>query len=471
MNTTRRLNLDVLGRIRTQLQERGIKRRLNTMPSFKYIDASHAVLAETMAVVEEYGPLCEVMYLMMAADHRVVQAEREVLRGALDLISEGKVRTAHMEAMLDAASRQLAAEGVDVRLAKVVRKLKRDPARAELSVALAAAVALADEKIVPEEQDLFMRLIRALGISEERANEILQDGRTKRSRRAHEKRSDLVGAWERRSGRRHRRLCAFDPRGATHLRCDHRGRPKKARRDRRLAVQSNRTKHLRQARSSHGRCHRVCDDAMASAHRRRVRSLARRWIQRLDVAAPRAFQHAYLSARGARIDRANGHPESARVRCRRVELHPPLLDTLTGSLLAANPDAQTHVLFSAHSLPQIAIDKGDPYATLVTETAHAIVERASLTSPWSIAYQSQGADGGNWLGPTIAQSIAQLDGVKKVLVFPIGFLSDHLETLYDLDSEAKQIIESRGLAYARVPALNESDAMIHVLAALVAHVD
>jgi tellurite resistance protein len=174
MNTTRRLNLDVLGRIRTQLQERGIKRRLNTMPSFKYIDASHAVLAETMAVVEEYGPLCEVMYLMMAADHRVVQAEREVLRGALDLISEGKVRTAHMEAMLDAASRQLAAEGVDVRLAKVVRKLKRDPARAELSVALAAAVALADEKIVPEEQDLFMRLIRALGISEERANEILQ---------------------------------------------------------------------------------------------------------------------------------------------------------------------------------------------------------------------------------------------------------------------------------------------------------
>jgi ferrochelatase len=152
-------------------------------------------------------------------------------------------------------------------------------------------------------------------------------------------------------------------------------------------------------------------------------------------------------------------------------LHPPLLDALTRSLLAANPDAQTHVLFSAHSLPQIAIDKGDPYATLVSETAHAIVERASLTSPWSIAYQSQGADGGNWLGPTIAQSIAQLDGVKKVLVFPIGFLSDHLETLYDLDIEAKQIIESRALAYARVPALNDSDTMINVLESLVAHAD
>jgi ferrochelatase len=150
--------------------------------------------------------------------------------------------------------------------------------------------------------------------------------------------------------------------------------------------------------------------------------------------------------------------------------HPLFVDTLAHSLRAANPDAQTHVLFSAHSLPQVAIDKGDLYAKLVTETANEIANRTSLKCSWSIAFQSQGADGGDWLGPTIAQSIAQIGVAKKVLVFPIGFLSDHLETLYDLDIEAKQIIESRGLAYARVPALNDSDAMIEVLTNLVGKV-
>ena len=63
-------------------------------------------LIEAMDILEQYGALCEALYLMMAADRRVLNVEREVMRGALDIVSDGRVRTAHMEAMIDAAARR-----------------------------------------------------------------------------------------------------------------------------------------------------------------------------------------------------------------------------------------------------------------------------------------------------------------------------------------------------------------------------
>jgi tellurite resistance protein len=132
-------------------------------------------VVEAMAVVQEYGDMCEAMYLMMAADRRVRNVEREVMRGALDVLSDNRVRTAHMEAMIDASARRAARHGADACLARVIESLRCDPVRAETTVVLAAAVAVADDEVTPAEHELLRRLVTGLQLGEERANEILEE--------------------------------------------------------------------------------------------------------------------------------------------------------------------------------------------------------------------------------------------------------------------------------------------------------
>ena len=158
-----------LEHLRDQLRKRGQR------PSIAAGPKTSADLIEAMQIVEEYGPLCEAMYLMMAADHRVVNAEREVLKGALDVLSGGRIRTMHMEAMLDAAARRCASEGTDVRLKRVIEQLADDTARAEVAVVLAAAIAAADARIVPEESAVLDAMFKGLGIDLKRANELLEN--------------------------------------------------------------------------------------------------------------------------------------------------------------------------------------------------------------------------------------------------------------------------------------------------------
>lgn len=158
-----------LEHLRDQLRARGQR------PSMVMGPQTSVDLIEAMHIVEEYGAMCEAMYLMMAVDQKVVNAEREVLRGALDVLSSGRVRTVHMDAMLDAAARRIGAEGTKRRLAKVIEALKGDAARAEVTVILAAAVAAADNRIVPEEHALLNELFVGLEIDETRANQILRD--------------------------------------------------------------------------------------------------------------------------------------------------------------------------------------------------------------------------------------------------------------------------------------------------------
>jgi tellurite resistance protein len=137
--------------------------------------ATSADLVDAMQIVEEWGAFTEAMYLVMAADRRVLNVEREVLRGALAVLSNDRVRTRHMEAMLDAASRRVATEGADARLEAVVHMLREDRARAETTAVVAAAIAAADHRFVPEEHDILTRLFAGLGIADGRASEILAD--------------------------------------------------------------------------------------------------------------------------------------------------------------------------------------------------------------------------------------------------------------------------------------------------------
>ena len=96
-----------------------------------------------------------------------------------------------------------------------------------------------------------------------------------------------------------------------------------------------------------------------------------------------------------------------------------------------------HVVFTAHSLPARILDEGDPYQDELLETASLIAERAGLRE-WSFSYQSASPTGEPWLEPDILDHLEELAarGVHDVLLCPIGFVSDHLEIRWDLDTEA-----------------------------------
>jgi ferrochelatase len=128
-------------------------------------------------------------------------------------------------------------------------------------------------------------------------------------------------------------------------------------------------------------------------------------------------------------------------------------------------DRGEQLVLTAHSLPLAVVRGGDPYSSQVEATARAV--SAALGVNGELAYQSQGMDGGDWLGPDLASVMRELKGrgKTKLVVAPIGFLSDHVETLYDLDIEAKGQAAALGLTFERIVALNTSPGLISALAA------
>lgn len=128
---------------------------------------------ELMNIAAEYGALCEAMYLMMSADGKISNEEKEVLKGALRNLSGESVRTHQMEAMLAEAEKNAAKSGREARLTEVVAALHEDETLAEVAFVLAAAIAFADSAIADEENETLNALAEGLGIDEARANELL----------------------------------------------------------------------------------------------------------------------------------------------------------------------------------------------------------------------------------------------------------------------------------------------------------
>ena len=126
------------------------------------------------------------------------------------------------------------------------------------------------------------------------------------------------------------------------------------------------------------------------------------------------------------------------------------------------------VVFTAHSLPERILADGDPYREQLLETSRLVAERAGLER-WSFAFQSASATGEPWLGPDLLDELERLsaDGVRKVLVAPVGFVSDHLEILWDIDVEAREKAGERGLELARIESLNDDPEFIRALAGIV----
>jgi protoporphyrin/coproporphyrin ferrochelatase len=128
----------------------------------------------------------------------------------------------------------------------------------------------------------------------------------------------------------------------------------------------------------------------------------------------------------------------------------------------------THVVFTAHSLPTRILDEGDPYRDELLETSRLVAEQAGVNE-WTFAFQSASPTGEPWLGPDILEHLNELaaNDVRDVLLCPIGFVADHLEIRWDLDVEAVGRARELGIRLDRIELPNADPAFVSVLAGLV----
>ena len=131
---------------------------------------------------------------------------------------------------------------------------------------------------------------------------------------------------------------------------------------------------------------------------------------------------------------------------------------------------RTAVFFTAHSLPQRVVAEGDPYPEQVAGSGADIASLLGLdddpTIVWGTAWQSAGRTADPWIGPDLLVEMERVaaEGVRAVVVCPVGFVSDHLEVLYDLDIEARAKADALGIAFARTTSLNDDPAFLAMLA-------
>lgn len=155
--------------------------------------------------------------------------------------------------------------------------------------------------------------------------------------------------------------------------------------------------------------------------------------------------------------------------------HPLLIEQLAERVVVARerlamPDAAVvEMLVTAHSLPERALALDDPsYADQLRETGEAVAAVAAVDR-WRIAWQSAGRTADPWIGPDILDVLRTLpaEGVEAVVVCPAGFVSDHLEVLFDVDIEARAVAESAGLRLERTDSFNDDHRFVGLLAGLV----
>lgn len=142
------------------------------------------------------------------------------------------------------------------------------------------------------------------------------------------------------------------------------------------------------------------------------------------------------------------------------------LATATAEALERFADpAAARVIFTAHSLPARVVAEGDVYPAELAATASLVADRLRLPS-YEFAYQSAGRTGEEWLGPDLADEIRRLarEGVRDLVVCPVGFVADHLEVLYDIDIEAQEVAREVGIRLERARSMNDDPVFIAGLA-------
>jgi ferrochelatase len=191
------------------------------------------------------------------------------------------------------------------------------------------------------------------------------------------------------------------------------------------------------------------------------------------------YRRAVQAEAGAlRIDFTEGwarHPLLAEAFAERLR---PVLKRLSAEVGRAVP-----VLFTAHSVPARTVEPqapgsgeprlwpgegADPYAEEARHTAELVAERVPEIPEWHFAFQSQGASGGPWLGPSVEETLDRLaaQGVTAIILQPIGFLCDHVEILYDVDIHFRGYAAQRGIRLERPESLNGSLTLARAVAGL-----
>ena len=170
------------------------------------------------------------------------------------------------------------------------------------------------------------------------------------------------------------------------------------------------------------------------------------------------------------------HPNGWRPRVHVIETFyddPAYLDAVVEQIhrtLAEFPDPSgVDMVFSAHSVPVAVIESGDPYREQIERTTDLVWRRGAWPGRRHLCYQSK-VGASKWLRPSMHETIKQLsaEGRRHVLVIPISFVSDHVETLHEIDIEHREQARSLGIeSYRMVPGLNDSPPFIRSLAELV----
>lgn len=153
--------------------------------------------------------------------------------------------------------------------------------------------------------------------------------------------------------------------------------------------------------------------------------------------------------------------------------HPKLVRAIAENITTARQKfpadvrARVPILFTAHSLPERILQTKDPYPDEVRGTLDAVCQQLGTVTA-RFAFQSQGRSSEKWLGPTVESVLEELhrEGHRHVLVAPIGFISDHVEILYDVDIEFKRLAASKGLQLERIPMLNATTPLVETLASV-----
>lgn len=208
-----------------------------------------------------------------------------------------------------------------------------------------------------------------------------------------------------------------------------------------------------------------------------MRGMAAEGIRRV-VVLPLAPHYSHISIGGYRriVDEAQaglGDPFEIRF-VESWHMEPGFLALIADRVLAALPalapaePERTVCVFTAHSLPERIREWRDPYESQLRESSEAVARRLGLRH-WRIAWQSAGSTGEPWIGPDILDELDRIkrEGFAAVLQVPIGFVSDHLEILYDIDIEAAGRAAELGLAFARTPLPNAEPDFVRTLARIV----
>jgi ferrochelatase len=139
-----------------------------------------------------------------------------------------------------------------------------------------------------------------------------------------------------------------------------------------------------------------------------------------------------------------------------------LVDVIKRGIESFDSELNIHVLFSAHNLPESLIKEGDPYVEQVKGTIKEITKRLNIN--WSLSFQSKSGLV-KWLKPTTDKMLEQLsiEGYKNILIVPISFVSDHIETLYEIDILYKNRAKKLGIVLRRTDSLNTNPLFIEAL--------